>query len=113
MGMEKNTSGLPPSTAVDLKEMVDYSEGSIVSRALIQSKVGTLTLFAFDKGQELSEHSAPFDALVQVLDGQAEIIIGGESIMTGAGQTVLMPKDIPHVVKAPDRFKMFLTMIRG
>ncbi|UCF32149.1 MAG: cupin domain-containing protein [bacterium] len=104
---------MTPSEAVDLKTLVDYSEGAIVSRALIQSKVGTLTLFAFDKGQGLSEHSAPFDALVQVLDGQAEIVIGGQTIPTVAGQTVLMPADIPHAVNAPGRFKMLLTMIRG
>ncbi len=110
---ESDPGGLPPGKAVDLEKMVEYSDGSIVSRALIQSKVGTVTLFAFDKGQGLSEHSAPFDAIVQVLDGTAEVNIGGEPVLTTAGQTVLMPADIPHSINAPKRFKMLLVMIRG
>ncbi len=71
-----------------------------------------LTLFAFDKGQALSEHSAPFDAIVQILDGEAELVIGGKSVTAGAGQTVLMPADVPHGVNAPSQFKMLLVMIR-
>lgn len=113
MGIVKNAASLPPSEVVDLGELVDYAEGSIVSRTLVQSKVGTLTLFAFEKGQELSEHSAPFGALVQVLDGKGDIIIDGKSFPTEAGKSILMPADIPHAVKAPERFKMLLTMIRG
>lgn len=108
-----DSGGLPPGKAVDLEQMVEYSEGSIVSRALVQSDVGTVTLFAFDKGQGLSEHSAPFDAIVQVLDGTAEVVIGGKPVVTSAGQTVLMPADISHSLNAPERFKMLLVMIRG
>ncbi len=108
-----STGGMPPSEALVLEKMVDYSEGSIVSRALVQSKVGTVTLFAFDKGQGLSEHSAPFDAIVQVLDGTAHINIGEETVVTSAGETVLMPADIPHSLDANERFKMLLVMIRG
>ena len=110
---DSNPGGLPPGQAVDLEKMVEYSEGAVVSRALIQSKIGTVTLFAFDKGQGLSEHSAPFDAIVQVLDGSSEVIIGGETVFTTAGQTVLMPANIPHALNAPERFKMLLVMIRG
>ena len=116
MAADKNgssTAGMPPSEAVILEEMVDYSEGSIVSRALLQSKVGTVTLFAFDKGQGLSEHSAPFDAMVQVLDGTAHINIGDGTVVATAGETVLMPADIPHSLDANERFKMLLVMIRG
>ena len=108
-----NAGGMPPSEAVVLEKMVDYSEGSIVSRALVQSKVGTVTLFAFDKGQGLSEHSAPFDAMVQVLDGTANINIGDGTVVASAGETVLMPADIPHSLDANERFKMLLVMIRG
>jgi quercetin dioxygenase-like cupin family protein len=72
-----------------------------------------MTLFAFDQGQSLSEHSAPFDAVVQVLDGEAELLIGGSSVPAKAGQMVIMPADVPHAVKAPQRFKMLLTMLKA
>jgi len=107
------TGELKAAEALNLIEQVGYSEGSVVSRTILEKKVGTLTLFAFDKDQGLSEHSAPFDALVQVLDGEAEITIGGKSIITKAGQTVLMPANVPHELKAISRFKMLLTMIRS
>ena len=110
---KSNPEGFPPSRPITLADLVDYSENSIVSRTLRKSKIGTMTIFAFDKGQELSEHSDPFDAFVQVLDGRAELVIGGRSIIVTAGQTVLMPADIPHAVKAPDRFKMQLLMFKG
>ena len=109
---EESAGGLPPSEPVDLASMVSYQEGSIVSRTLVKKNGGTLTLFAFDAGQELSEHSAPFDAVVQILDGEAELVIGGEKVAAGAGRTVLMPADIPHAVRASERFKMLLVMIR-
>ena len=111
--MEKNQSAkLPPAKAVRLEKLIDYSSNSIVSREIVKTKTGTLTLFAFDAGQGLSEHSAPFDAIVQVLDGEAEIIIDKKPIITKAGETVLMPANIPHAVSANKKFKMLLTMIR-
>ncbi len=112
--MMKNDAGhLPASVPVKLAELVDYASGSIVSRTLLKNNAGTITLFSFDKGQELSEHSTPFDAIVQVLDGEAELTIGGNPIRTIAGETILMPAAIPHAVKAVKRFKMLLTMVRG
>jgi quercetin dioxygenase-like cupin family protein len=111
--MEKSNSAyLPPAEAVRLEKLIEYSVNSIVSREIVKTKTGTLTLFAFDAGQGLSEHSAPFDAIVQILDGEAEIVIGGKSIITKSGETVLMPAKIPHAVSAHQRFKMLLTMIR-
>ncbi|MFC2017720.1 cupin domain-containing protein [Chloroflexota bacterium] len=104
---------LKPAEALNLADQVEYAEGSVVSRTILQKQVGTLTLFAFDQGQGLSEHSAPFDALVQVLDGEAEITIGGKPIRTKAGQTVLMPANVPHALQSVSRFKMLLTMIRS
>ncbi len=108
-----NAGTLPASKVTDLASLVAYAEGAIVSRTLVQGKSGTVTLFAFDRGQALSEHSAPFDALVQVLDGNAQILIGGAPHETRAGQALLMPAGIPHAVNATERFKMLLTMIRG
>lgn len=107
------TGELKPAEALNLADQVEYAEGSVVSRTILQKQVGTLTLFAFDQGQGLSEHSAPFDALVQVLDGEAEIIIGGKPIRTKAGQTVLMPANVPHALQSVSRFKILLTMIRS
>ncbi|HIJ00175.1 MAG: hypothetical protein PWQ88_338 [Candidatus Methanomethylophilaceae archaeon] len=95
-----------------LKEMVEYQEGSVVSRTLIDKSVGTVTLFAFDSGQGLSEHSTPYDAIVDILDGEAEISIGGEPHIVSEGEMVIMPANIPHALKAVDRFKMMLIMIR-
>ncbi len=103
---------LPGADALDLAGLVSYAEGSVVSRTLVQNSAGTLTLFAFDAGQGLSEHSAPFDAIVQIIDGQAEIVIGGKAVRAAAGQMVLMPANVPHGVKAVTRFKMLLTMFR-
>lgn len=95
-----------------LAELVAYGEGSVVSRTLMDKATGTVTLFAFDAGQGLSEHTAPFDALVQVLEGTAIVTIGGREKPVAAGQAVLMPADVPHAVRADERFKMLLTMIR-
>jgi len=112
--MEKdNSNKLPSAEAVRLEQLIDYSANSIVSREIVKTKTGTLTLFAFDAGQGLSEHSAPFDAVVQVLDGEAEIIIGGKSIITNSGETILMPANVPHAVSAHQKFKMLLIMIRS
>ncbi len=95
-----------------LKDSVEYAAGSVVSKTLIDKKTGTLTLFAFDAGQGLSEHTAPFDAVVHILDGEAEIMIGGKAVLASAGSLVIMPANVPHAVRAHQRFKMLLTMIR-
>lgn len=103
---------LPAAAAVRLETLVEYAPGAVVSKKLLRTAGGTLTLFAFDQGQELSEHTAPFDALVQVLDGRVELIIGGVPVPASAGESVLMPAGVPHAVKAVERFKMLLTMLR-
>ena len=104
---------LSPAIAVEPLNALDYAPDAIVSRALVSGKSGSVTLFAFDRGQQLSEHTAPFDALVLVLDGEAQVTIGEKVVRARAGQMVLMPAGVPHAVKAPERFKMLLTMIRG
>jgi quercetin dioxygenase-like cupin family protein len=92
--------------------MVEYQDGSVVSKTLIQKKTGTVTLFAFDKGQGLSEHTAPFDAMVYVMDGEAEVTVSGNPYRLKAGDMIIMPADEPHALHAVDRFKMMLTMIK-
>jgi quercetin dioxygenase-like cupin family protein len=99
--------------AVGTKTLVEYSADSIVSKTLIDTKAGTITLFAFDVGQGLSEHTAPYDAVVQIFDGDAEITIGGNAVHASEGDMVVMPANIPHALKAINRFKMLLTMIRA
>jgi quercetin dioxygenase-like cupin family protein len=94
-------------------DLIDYQEGSVVSKTLIDKGIGTITLFAFDEGQGLSEHTAPFDAFVQVVDGEAEIIVSGTKHMLQAGQMIIMPANQPHAVKAVKKFKMLLVMIRA
>jgi len=96
-----------------LAELIDYADDSIVSKTIIDKSVGTITLFAFDAGQKLSEHTVPYDAVVQVLDGTAEVTIGGRHISVSAGRLIIMPADVPHAVAAGERFKMLLTMIRA
>jgi quercetin dioxygenase-like cupin family protein len=101
-------------TKVDtLVDVVKYQEGSVVSRTLIKKKTGTVTLFAFDEGQGLSEHSAPFDALVCVLDGEVEIMISGKPFILKQGEMIIMPANKPHALKAIRKFKMMLTMIKS
>ena len=100
------------SKALTLKEHVEYASDSIVSKTIINKKTGTVTLFAFDRGQKLSEHTTPFDALVYIVEGEAELIIGGEKVSVSEGQIIVMPADVPHAVNAHKRFKMLLTMIR-
>lgn len=100
------------SRIIDVSNHIVYSPDAVVSKTLVKKKSGTITLFAFDKGQELSEHTAPFDAVVQIVDGEAELTIGGEVVAAKAGELVIMPANIPHVVKAVQPFKMLLTMIR-
>lgn len=95
-----------------LAELTDYQQGSVVSRTLLQNESGTLTVFSFDEGQALSEHTVPFNAFIQVLDGQAEITIGDKPCIVNSGEIVLMPGGVPHKVKAVKRFKMLLTMFK-
>ena len=95
-----------------LDDLASYQTGSIVSREIISQKTGTVTAFAFDEGQQLSEHTAPFDALVIGLDGEAEIMIGGEPFRLNQSDMIIMPADIPHALKATKRFKMLLVMIK-
>jgi quercetin dioxygenase-like cupin family protein len=99
--------------ATRLIDLADYQEGSIVSRTILDKKTGTVTFFAFDKGQGLSEHTAPFDALVYLLDGEAEVVISGKLSRLKAGEMVIMPANDPHALRAITRFKMILTMIRS
>ncbi len=97
----------------DVSSLAAYQPASVVSRTLIKSKAGTVTTFAFDAGQELSEHTAPFDALVHVIDGQGEFAIDGKPHVVAAGQLLLLPANRPHAVRAKQQFKMILTMIRA
>jgi quercetin dioxygenase-like cupin family protein len=99
--------------AIRLAEHVAYAEGSIVSKTLLDRKAGTLTLFAFDAGQRLSEHTAPFDAVVEILDGRAVLTIAGEEVIASSGELVIMPAHVPHAVRADEKFKMLLIMIRS
>jgi quercetin dioxygenase-like cupin family protein len=96
---------------LDLKDLAAYQEGAVVSRMVVYKKSGTLTAFAFDAGEGLSEHTAPYDAIVQGLEGEAEITIGGKPLRLTEGQMVIMPARVPHAVKALSRFRMLLTMI--
>jgi quercetin dioxygenase-like cupin family protein len=102
----------PKSEILHIAELVAYQDGSVVSRQITKADAGNVTLFAFDKDQELSEHTAPFDALVHVLDGEAVIRISGKDFELRTGDAIIMPADEPHAVKAISRFKMLLTMIR-
>ncbi len=96
-----------------LVDLIDYLEGSVVSRAIIDKKAGTVTLFAFDKGQGLSEHTVPFDALVYLLHGVAEVVVSGIVHRLEPGEMIIMPANQPHALKAVERFKMILIMIRS
>ncbi len=109
----KTKPKLTPAQAYNVAELTDYADGAVVSRTLADNESGTVTLFAFDAGQGLSEHTAPFDALVHVVDGTAELTIGGEDVRASAGQIVLMPANIPHALKATEPFKMILIMLRS
>ena len=106
-------SEMPPAAPVPPLGLVGYQEGAVVSRTLLKRAGGTISLFAFDEGQALSEHTAPFDAVAHVLEGEAEITIAGTPLTVAAGHMVLMPANQPHAVNARTRFKMLLTMIRS
>ncbi len=103
---------LTPGKKADLASLVSYQEGSVVSRTLVQKETGTVTLFAFDEGDSLSEHTSPYSALLHVLEGDAEVTIGGEPNRLGEGEAIILPAGVPHAVKALKKFKMILTMIR-
>ncbi|MHA1285099.1 MAG: cupin domain-containing protein [Promethearchaeota archaeon] len=98
---------------LNLKEYIDYQEGSVVSRMLINKPEGSITIFAFDKGEGLSEHTTPFDAFVYLIEGKAEIIISGKSNVLEEGQMIIMPANEPHALKALERYKMMLVMIKS
>lgn len=106
-------STAPKAQILELADLAQYQEGSVVSRQITKADAGNVTLFAFDAGQELSEHTAPFDALVHVLDGEAEVRISGRPFAVRAGQAIILPANEPHALKATARFKMLLTMIRA
>ncbi|PLX43780.1 MAG: cupin domain-containing protein [Deltaproteobacteria bacterium] len=109
---KKKGARIPGGEPKVLSELVGYQEDSIVSRILLQDEAGTVTVFAFDEGQALSEHTVPFNAFIQVLDGMAEVIIGGKASNVKTGEIILMPGNVPHRVNAPQNFKMLLTMIK-
>lgn len=115
MGINKvgNMAKSIVAQAAKLSELVDYQEGSIVSKEIIKNEKGTVTLFAFDKGQGLSEHTAPFDALVYNFDGKAKVIISGKTHLLETGEIIIMPANKPHALKAIERFKMLLVMVRS
>ena len=98
---------------LDLDSLLDYQEGAVVSRMLLNKKIGTVTLFSFDKGEGLSEHTAPFDALVYVLEGKVEILISKKPYILEKGQMITMPANDPHALNALERFKMMLIMVKA
>ncbi len=109
---EKQDVEVVSTQPVMLIDLIDYQEGSVVSRTIVNKDAGTVTLFAFDEGQGLSEHIAPFDALVHTLDGEVEVTISGKAVQLKKGEMVIMPANKPHALKATKRFKMLLTMIK-
>ena len=113
MEIENKTGNALIGESAEMAALVDYQSGTVVSRTIIERNTGTVTLFAFDKGQGLSEHTAPFDALVYIIDGESDITISGRSIRMKAGEVVIMPANKPHALKAVGRFKMMLVMIKG
>jgi quercetin dioxygenase-like cupin family protein len=104
---------MPAAQALSLNSLVNYQEGAVVSRTLLKRATGTLTLFAFDQGQGLSEHTSPFDAVAHLLEGEAEITIAGKPLLAKSGEVVLLPANHPHAVKALEKYKMLLSMIRS
>ena len=96
-----------------ISDLIEYQKDSVVSKTLIKKEKGTITIFAFDKEQGLSEHTAPFDALVQVVDGKADVLLNGESNIVSEGEMIIMPANVPHALKAIEKFKMMLVMIKA
>ncbi len=109
----KPSREIPAAENVRVQELANYQDGAVVSRTLLHRAAGTVTLFAFDEEQGLSEHTAPFDAIAHILEGTAEITISGKPLTVGAGEMVLMPAGQPHALRAATKFKMLLTMIRS
>ena len=113
MEQNREQTGVAKAQVARLVDLADYQEGSVVSRTIIDRKTGTVTFFAFDEGQGLSEHTAPYDALVYLLDGEAEIVISGRAMRVKMGEMVVIPAKKPHALRAVKKFKMMLTMIRS
>lgn len=111
--MDLSKPPTPLGEVINLAGYIDYQQGSVVSKTLVDQKTGTITLFAFDKGQGLSEHTAPYDAMVQILDGEVEVTIAGNPLRLQKGEMVIMPANKPHALRALENFKMLLTMIRA
>lgn len=111
MNLDNNT--FQKGVIYDFNKSVVYADGSIVSKTILKNSAGNISLFAFDKGQGLSEHTAPFDAIVQILDGEAEVLINGAPHFLKTGDSIIMPANIPHALKSNVRFKMQLIMIKG
>jgi quercetin dioxygenase-like cupin family protein len=111
--MTENEAAVSKGSPFHLAGAVAYAADSVVSKTLLKKESGSVTLFSFDQGQGLSEHTAPFDAMVQILDGSAEIRIGGEKKTVGAGEVIVMPANVPHALQAVVRFKMLLVMIKS
>jgi quercetin dioxygenase-like cupin family protein len=108
-----STNEFEKSKVFSFNESVEYSDGGIVSKTVLKKQSGNISLFSFAKGEALSEHTAPFDAIIMVVDGKGEVIIGGKSFILEAGQTIIMPADITHAVNAVEKFKMVLIMIKS
>ena len=108
-----NTNEFEKAKIFSFSESVDYSDGGIVSKTVLKKQTGNISLFSFAKGEALSEHTAPFDAMITVVDGRGEVIIGGKSFLLEAGQSIIMPANITHAVNAVEKFKMVLTMIKS
>jgi quercetin dioxygenase-like cupin family protein len=108
-----NTNEFEKAKIFSFSESVDYSDGGIVSKTVLKKQTGNISLFSFAKGEALSEHTAPFDAMITVVDGRGEVIIGGKSFLLDAGQSIIMPANITHAVNAVEKFKMVLTMIKS
>lgn len=107
------TNEFVKSKVFSFNESIDYSDGGIVSKTVLKKQTGNISLFSFAKGEALSEHTAPFDAMIMVVDGRGEVIIGGKSFILKAGETIIMPANITHAVNAVEKFKMVLTMIKS
>jgi quercetin dioxygenase-like cupin family protein len=108
-----DTNEFDKSKVFSFKKSIEYSEGGIVSKSVLKRKTGNISLFSFAKGEALSEHTAPFDAMIQVVDGRGEVIIGGKPFTLEVGQCIIMPANITHAVNAIEKFKMVLTMIKS
>lgn len=109
---KEDVNGFAKAHVLRFSESVSYANGGVVSKVVMKTEHGNVSLFSFEKGEGLSEHSAPFDALVQIIEGEAGIFINGQKYNLTAGESIIMPANVPHAVQAPERFKMILTMIK-